>query len=280
MTEIYFINSDAVSNNKHSYHDLWIDRSVAVTSGGAEWRRQIDQIPKGSVLLLHANNIGVVAAGTILDGQALVVRRGQGTISPSESEEYHRQVSWFADLRDQPVPYGEIRRVWGTNPRKAVNRVANNASDLLDLVHARQETADLAAIECRYRGQPTDIERMQKARLGQGEYRADLAKVWDGRCAVTACSVEAVLRASHAKAWRHASDSERLDPNNGLFLVANLDALFDRGLIGFDDDGRMICSAVLSDEDKASLGLPAHITKPLNAKQKSYLRAHRVRYGL
>ncbi|MYM87144.1 hypothetical protein GTP91_08105 [Rugamonas sp. FT82W] len=280
MTEIFFINSDAVSNQKHSYHDQWIEHNVAVTSGGTEWHQQIDQIPKGSMLLLHAKNIGVVAAGTVLDEQALLVLRGQGTIGPSEREEYHRQVSWFADLRNSPVPYSEIIRVWRSNPRKAVVRVANHAPALLELVQVQQETADLETIESRYRGQPTELDRMRKARLGQGQYRTDLARVWAGKCAVTACPVEAVLRASHAKAWRHASDSERLDPNNGLLLVANLDALFDRGLISFDDDGHMICSAVLSSEDKISLGLPMHIAKSLNAKQKSYLRAHRVLYGL
>ncbi|MGO7165362.1 HNH endonuclease, partial [Rhizobium johnstonii] len=60
---------------------------------------------------------------------------------------------------------------------------------------------------------------------------------WHGRCAVTSCNLPAVLRASHIVPWREASNAERLDPENGLPLVATLDALFDVGLISFDDQG-------------------------------------------
>lgn len=42
-------------------------------------------------------------------------------------------------------------------------------------------------------------------------------------------------QASHAKPWRTSSDQERLDPHNGLPLIATLGVLFDRGLIGFAD---------------------------------------------
>ncbi|WP_245431366.1 HNH endonuclease signature motif containing protein, partial [Rhodoplanes roseus] len=42
---------------------------------------------------------------------------------------------------------------------------------------------------------------------------------------MTGCEVEDVLRASHIKPWRDASDQERLDPRNGLLLSATLDAL-------------------------------------------------------
>ena len=45
--------------------------------------------------------------------------------------------------------------------------------------------------------------------------------------------------ASHAKPWAEcANDAERLDVFNGFLLVANLNALFDRFLISFDDTGR------------------------------------------
>lgn len=46
--------------------------------------------------------------------------------------------------------------------------------------------------------------------------------------------------ASHAKPWAEcANDAERLDVFNGFLLVANLNALFDRFLISFDDTGRL-----------------------------------------
>lgn len=110
---IYFINSDAVSNNRRSYHSVWIDRGIAVTSGGSKYREQIDGIPKGSTLILHGKGFGVVAAGTILDKHSVSVLKGAETVSPLEAEEFHREVAWFADLRKNPLPYKEVIRVWG-----------------------------------------------------------------------------------------------------------------------------------------------------------------------
>jgi hypothetical protein len=79
-----------------------------------------------------------------------------------------------------------------------------------------------------------------QARIGQGHFRDNLLKLWNGACAITGCTVKHILRASHIKPWKDSSNEERLDPYNGLLLTANLDALFDKHLISFDDDGRML----------------------------------------
>lgn len=276
----YFINSDAVSNEKQSYHSEWIDRGIAVTSGGSEYHDQIDGIPKGSTLILHAMGLGVVAAGTVLDDQSCSVLQGAGTVSPLEGEEFHRQVAWFADLRKNPMPYSEVIRVWGTNPRPAVQPIVNNGVALLDLIHSYAEQADIESVRGRKPGGPTQVDALVQARLGQGQYRKDLLKLWDGRCAVTGCSVAAVLRASHARPWCLSTDEQRLDANNGLPLTATLDALFDRGLISFADDGSMVCSTALKSADRKLLNLPAPLLKSLTTAQKGYLRDHRRTFGL
>lgn len=54
------------------------------------------------------------------------------------------------------------------------------------------------------------------ARRGQGRFRSELDDYWGHACAVTNCKVRAVLRASHIKPWRLASNAERLDPANGI----------------------------------------------------------------
>jgi hypothetical protein len=89
----------------------------------------------------------------------------------------------------------------------------------------------------------TEREALISARLGQGLFRTRLMSVWKGRCAVTDIQIPALLRASHIKPWRMSDNSERLDPENGLLLVANLDAAFDAGLLSFTDTGRMLFSA-------------------------------------
>ena len=58
-----------------------------------------------------------------------------------------------------------------------------------------------------------DTERtaLIKSRIGQGIFREKLEKYWRGGCAVTECTLPAVLRASHIKPWRDSSNEERLD---------------------------------------------------------------------
>lgn len=102
----------------------------------------------------------------------------------------------------------------------------------------------------------TEVERLVRQRIGQDTFRAALMDYWSGTCAVTGVDVPEVLRASHAKPWSDCeSDAERLDVFNGFLLVANLDALFDRGLISFDDAGDLLVSPRVAQNSLVSLGL-------------------------
>ena len=120
---------------------------------------------------------------------------------------------------------------------------------------------------------PTMKATLIMARLGQGVFRKDLLALWDNRCAVTGCDILQVLRASHAKPWRSANNQERLDPNNGVPLVANLDALFDAGLIGFDKSGEMLVSKELHDETLLN-GVPTSLSRKPTIEQAYYLQEH------
>ena len=126
----------------------------------------------------------------------------------------------------------------------------------------------------------TERQALIDARLGQGAYRASLLRIWDGRCAVTGCSVPQVLIASHAKPWSQSTPRERLDEHNGLLLAASVDRLFDQGLISFADDGRMLVIDTLSDDDLHVVGLhrDARLVKVL-PQHRLYLQAHREANG-
>lgn len=117
-------------------------------------------------------------------------------------------------------------------------------------------TAVLPALESIFRttaggagAEPPSIatERLAtvKQRVGQADYREDLFSLWGGACAVTGLAEPALLRASHAKPWRDATDAERLDPFNGFPLCIPLDALFDAGWITFADDGNIMLAPSL-----------------------------------
>lgn len=100
-----------------------------------------------------------------------------------------------------------------------------------------------------YKSMPiTEKEALSKARVGQGTWRKELLQLWNG-CAVTGFSKETLLTASHIKPWAECSDQERLDVANGFPLSPALNACFDKGLISFTDEGKILIAPSLSVDD-------------------------------
>lgn len=89
-----------------------------------------------------------------------------------------------------------------------------------------------------------EVIRQVKQRQNQWIFRRMTIKNYGSVCCLTGLPVVEALRASHIVGW--AEDEEtRLLPTNGLCLAATYDAVFDRHLISFDDDFRMILSPSL-----------------------------------
>jgi len=123
----------------------------------------------------------------------------------------------------------------------------------------------------------TEKEALVRARRGQGRYRNDLLRI-EHECRISHVRNPEYLIASHIKPWRHSDNNERLDGENGLLLNPNVDLLFDRGLISFEDNGDLIVSPVADSLDLPKMGLD--LTRPINvggftSAQKSYLDFHR-----
>ena len=89
----------------------------------------------------------------------------------------------------------------------------------------------------------TDRMAIIRARRGQGLFKKRVSQI-ESRCRITGVQNPAHLVASHCKPWRDSSNEERLNGENGLLLTPTVDHLFDRGFIGFEDNGRLILSAV------------------------------------
>ena len=122
----------------------------------------------------------------------------------------------------------------------------------------------------------TTRKSLVDARIGQGEFRCNVLQQWGNTCAVTAASTLEVIRASHIKPWCESLNEERLDPFNGLPLIATIDALFDAGLISFDANGTMLISPRLSGTERGVLGIHnLSLRKPPHSKTVAYLEYHR-----
>lgn len=91
-----------------------------------------------------------------------------------------------------------------------------------------------------------DVEVKKRERLGQNYFRKMVLLNYDNRCCITGINVPQLLRASHIVAW--ADDKKnRMNPENGLCLSATYDAAFDKHLITFDENYRMIVSRLIKD---------------------------------
>jgi len=125
----------------------------------------------------------------------------------------------------------------------------------------------------------TTREQLTLARRGQGVFRRNVLEI-EPVCRITGIEKATLLRASHIKPWRACeSAQERLDGFNGLMLAPHADFLFDRGLIGFEDDGRVLFSSRLEDDDASKLGLrlaQPPPPRPFHRESGPYFQHHRV----
>ena len=131
---------------------------------------------------------------------------------------------------------------------------------------------------------PTEGTASVKVRRGQRYFRQAVLNAYNGRCAVTGLGIRDLLVASHIIPW-NAAEQHRLDPQNGIALNALHDKAFDRGLITFDTDLRLVCDPSLRDHFadataaqhfKAYEGKPLAIPAEAAGPKPEYLAWHRA----
>ena len=87
----------------------------------------------------------------------------------------------------------------------------------------------------------TETTGTAKRRKGQEYFRDVVINNYGGCCGVTGLPVRELLIASHILPWsKH--EAERLNVRNGIALSRLHDAAFDRHLVGFDDELRLVLS--------------------------------------
>jgi len=181
------------------------------------------------------------------------------------------QKAYLAEVSD--AVFDAIFQVCGLDGWPDLSKHPQNTSvaDQLehDLEKAIERSVDLNETE--------KIDLIQ-SRRGQGKFRAGVAEIEAG-CRVTGVTDPALLVASHIKPWRSCeTGTERLDGHNGLLLTPNIDRLFDRGLIAFQDDGGVLISPKLGKDSLQNLGLEnlgERNVGRFSKKQSSYLEYHR-----
>jgi 5-methylcytosine-specific restriction enzyme A len=124
----------------------------------------------------------------------------------------------------------------------------------------------------------TERQGLITSRVGQGAYRKSVLFRWNYCCAVTGYSKKEILIASHIFPWKDASNQQRLDVHNSILLSPTYDALFDKKLISFENNGKIILSKTLSGTRYQDLGITGkEIIKAFSQNNFEYLERHRER---
>ena len=247
-----------------------LERSLIEKAGYANGWENVRESTAERVIMFSARHKAAVVVSPMDDGSA----------------------AWRVDFPKGP-PVAEMARSFpimdGPNGRfqatgeAALGRLLRRAAELAMALPTH--AADLYAEEiAKIEAEPpntTEALRLTKQRIGQNLFRKALMDYWGGACAVSGLHLPELLRASHAKPWADcATDAERLDVFNGFLLSAQLDALFDSGLITFAETGELIPSSRLDSFHRMLLGLTASEPPRLrwiSPQHLHYLRWHRAK---
>lgn len=121
----------------------------------------------------------------------------------------------------------------------------------------------------------TERKGLVTSRVGQGWYRHAILDRWDYKCAVTGSEMKNILIASHIVPWRDCDDKERLDVDNGILLSPVYDALFDKHLITFSKEGKIVLSDKIDRNQFKLLGITGEEKiDGLSKGNKKYLKRH------
>jgi putative restriction endonuclease len=133
--------------------------------------------------------------------------------------------------------------------------------------------------------QKTETEATRKVRIGQTFFRNTILALYNYRCCLTGNPISVLLTASHILPWSQFPE-QRLNPQNGLCLARTHDVAFDRGLITFDDDLKLVIGSEIEKkaQDQGSETLKVNFinyrSRNLNipmrfAPDRNFLKYHR-----
>ena len=220
-----------------------LERASVERAGYANGWENVRESTTDCVALYSARHAADVEIGVCDPSRGSFLVRFPAGPAPSE---LNRSFMQRADGAYEASSELELRHILRRAAELAMS-LPNQAADIY--------AAKVADIE-KSSFQSTEVLRMVKQRIGQDIYRQALMDYWSGSCAVTGITIPELLRASHAKPWAKCeSDAERLDVFNGFLLAPHLYALFDAGLMSFDDEGLCLFSTRLSERDLGLLGL-------------------------
>jgi putative restriction endonuclease len=197
--------------------------------------------------------------------------------SPLQTNGHGLQSVYLTSLSNSLA--GQLIDLIGTEARAVVNNwtITEPAQVLVLAGQAEWEEHQVEEVKQSSGISETEKTAVVLARRGQGLFRSKVASI-EKACRITGTTNLEYLRASHTKPWRDATNEERLDGENGFLLTPDVDLLFDRGFISFENTGRVLVSPVADVASIQRMGITQEMLQNVGTfsdGQRKYLDYHR-----
>lgn len=121
----------------------------------------------------------------------------------------------------------------------------------------------------------TIMEMKTKIQRGQLQFRKSLLPLWHKACPLCGMDIDVVLKAGYAKPWKDSTDSEKINPYNGLLLCSNHEAMFTSGLISFTAGGKLHIARKIPEQRYAEHGLKKGLKISVYPENGEFFRWHK-----
>ncbi|MFT4806225.1 MAG: 5-methylcytosine-specific restriction protein A [Psychroserpens sp.] len=247
------------SGKQHGYEDGWDNPNVFTYTG--EGQSGDMEFTRGNLALLNH----------IKNGKRVFLFESQGG----------GYVKFVSEVEYHDVDYFETPDTSG-NSRIGIKFFFKRIGIQLPIIPSNVQSVAEPNLFAEYAIKPpnkTERKGLITSRVGQGAYRKRIIHRWEYQCAVTGFDKLDVLVASHIVPWSKSNDNERLDVDNGLLLSPTFDALFDRHLISFENQGQILLSESIEKLAYQKIGVSGNeVIDNLSLYNLGYLDRHRDRF--
>lgn len=187
-------------------------------------------------------------------------------------------LTYFTIPIDKDMLKGAYPNFKGFNQAKQIIPLEylDNILELLEKINGVLLDEDASIIEEIENGsrEGEEKEALVRVRVNQGIFREKLLRKYSKCCLCGVCTPEFLI-ASHIKPWAISNSNEKLDSENGLLMCPNHDKLFDGGWISFSDDGNILISSVLQQNERIFMNVHENMKIEMSGKKQEYMEFHR-----
>ena len=208
-------------------------------------------------------------------------------INPLNIKEHFQEIELFLPIKYsafQENGVGNQGYLYPCNELLAIKLLELMADENVNLEKQEQLEFAISPVLLKERNRLLQIiaimESEAKSTIQKGEQRLQraLSPIWNNECAICGISSPDLLKASLAKPWKDSTDAEKFDPFNGILLCYNHDALYQKGYIAFDGQGKIHISNRINENEYGKYLIHSKVRINRQEDNKKYFKWHKKIY--